>query len=1048
MNEYSTFINKLKNEKNRNVKGFEFEKFALKFLLNYKNLDIEKGWLYNDIPFSIKKNLNLPKKDKGVDILLKTNLNDNLNEDEYIIVQVKFRSLPYRKISWGKNLATFEAMLSRTKTKGILFTNSFEITDLKYNKDIIHILGDDIINDIECLNFIFNENENNKTYIHKDLTIRQYQQDIIDKSISHFENENKGIIICATGTGKTFISRKIFERMNIDNLVIIVPSLFLLSQTYTKYNPFVKGIYKIKCIGSDFYSQENENDFENTSFSIQQNKKCFITTDELEIKNFLTTSHKKIVICTYQSLNILLNVCVDIDFKFDFSIFDEAHHTAGNNINSKNLEKCEHTFLKMLFQTATKRTFTLKDSSEEELSNDNSIDNSNEENSNEETNEESNEIDNSIDNEIEDDFVEYKCMNNEKVYGKIISEYSIRDGINDGFLSDYNIITYLSFTELRSNVLFEDEKITPRDISNAILILKSMLEQNITHLITYHTYNSEAFRMKNILLKLIKHSKEFSKLKKMFVQEINGNMSMSIRKKIIKEFIESEYSIITNARVLCEGIDIPIVDGICFCSNKNSNTDIIQTIGRSLRKYKNKEKAKIIVPAFLRDTEDFFENRGDLANIRSILKALSEHDTSIIDEIKIKKGSGVFENQRIKFIVNSGNSKNGKSINEEVITKNIDLENIINEIESIIYDRFNNDINFDLRFEGLKEFIIENKRLPRDNKNNCYKEKSLEQWCRNNRGKYKKGLLKKEYIIKLESLNEIIEGIWFWDGIIKNKNKIIENAYKVKEFYKVNNRLPSESSKNKEEKSLGKWCSHRRTDYKNNKIDKEVNDILESIEGWFWDGNIENKNKMIENALLVKKFYEINKKLPYEKSKNNQEKKLGLWRSHRRNDYKNNSLDKEIIDILESIEGWYWDGDIENKNKMIENSLLVKEFYEINNRLPSRNSKNQEEKRLGSCCSEYRRKYKKNKLDKEIIDILSSIEGWYWDIKNKMIENALLVKEFYEINNRLPYEKSKNNEEKRLGKWCSSRRQNYKNNSLDKEIIDILESIKGWKWSR
>jgi effector-binding domain-containing protein len=107
----------------------------------------------------------------------------------------------------------------------------------------------------------------------------------------------------------------------------------------------------------------------------------------------------------------------------------------------------------------------------------------------------------------------------------------------------------------------------------------------------------------------------------------------------------------------------------------------------------------------------------------------------------------------------------------------------------------------------------------------------------------------------------------------------------------------------------------------------------------------------------------------------------------------------------------------------------LEEWINKNKKIPSSSSKDLEEKQLGAWCITKRQEKKKNILEEEKIKLLEKINGWNWgytySIKNfnETYEN---LKEWIEINNKIPSYTSKDLEEKQLGIWCNSRRQEKK----------------------
>src|SRR4030095_1618369 len=126
-------------------------------------------------------------------------------------------------------------------------------------------------------------------------------------------------------------------------------------------------------------------------------------------------------------------------------------------------------------------------------------------------------------------------------------------------------------------------------------------------------------------------------LPKFSIFHVNGLQHSSERKQIIQEFRKAKYSLITNARCLTEGIDVPAVDMVAFIDPRHSKIDIAQATGRAMRKPPGSAKmlGYIAVPLFLeRGRDETIEEalrRSDFSNIADVLNALQEQDEDLID---------------------------------------------------------------------------------------------------------------------------------------------------------------------------------------------------------------------------------------------------------------------------------------------------------------------------------------------------------------------------------------------------------------------------------
>lgn len=250
------------------------------------------------------------------------------NNNIIYAIQVKYCSNINKIISFGE-LSTFSALVFGTNVNinnGILFTNCYYVCDELHNNKYTHILYETLNN--KCDNLFF---QNIREYIgiktitkYNLLKPLNHQKIILDKCIQFYEKENNGRLYLACGSGKTFISYWLcIQELQLDKIYIVVPSLYLLSQTYEvwmrelQYNKYK---YHFILVGSDMDKKEN--------FYIGSEYKP--TTDINKITLELENNKKIIVITTYHSSNLLASICKKINYKFDFGIYDEAHRTVGN----------------------------------------------------------------------------------------------------------------------------------------------------------------------------------------------------------------------------------------------------------------------------------------------------------------------------------------------------------------------------------------------------------------------------------------------------------------------------------------------------------------------------------------------------------------------------------------------------------------------------------------------------------------------------------------------------------------------------------------------
>ena len=164
------------------------------------------------------------------------------------------------------------------------------------------------------------------------LVPRDYQNDIIDKSVSHFNSNSKGLLVLMCGVGKTLISLWIAQRLNSKRLLIGVPNILLLDQWNKMVEILFNDYSKLQVLGG---------------------------VDEQEIIDFLNENEKCIVITTYSSSFKISNVTTKIGYEFDIKINDEVHHLTSQNFNDEERK----SFISMLKIKSNKQlslTATLK----------------------------------------------------------------------------------------------------------------------------------------------------------------------------------------------------------------------------------------------------------------------------------------------------------------------------------------------------------------------------------------------------------------------------------------------------------------------------------------------------------------------------------------------------------------------------------------------------------------------------------------------------------------------------------------------------------------
>ncbi|MBC8304886.1 MAG: DEAD/DEAH box helicase family protein, partial [Pelagibacterales bacterium] len=481
---------------------------------------------------------------------------------------------------------------------------------------------------------------------------RPHQVKAIQKSLNHFKKNARGKIIMPCGTGKSLAAFWIAKRMNAKKILIAVPSLALLQQTLKVWTrEFL--IHDIKpdwlCVCSDESVKEDQDDFVSYTYDLG----IEVTTDKGQIKKFLKTKSKniKVIFTTYQSGKVTAQGSKG--FTYDLGIMDEAHKTVGHGkkpmahlIHQKNIKVKNR-----LFMTATERLFR-------------------------------------------GDEEEYLSMDDPRDYGKIIYQLSFKEAINSKppIISDYKVITFgISEPEIEEvyktnkyiQVKKEIKDITAREFATAIALRKAIRKLKISNAVSFHRSirRAENFRKQQELI-----SKIYSGYQPIKTFHVSGAMPTNQRSSQMRLFAESK-GLMTNARCLTEGVDLPAIDCVCFTDPKRSKVDIVQAAGRALRLSKGKKFGYILIPIFVsknQDPNDAAEDSG-FEEVISTVGALSTQDTRIADYLR-----GVAEGN----IPRGGSPIDGitkvnilTKVDSDVFEKSIQLK-VWNKIAKINYRSF------------------------------------------------------------------------------------------------------------------------------------------------------------------------------------------------------------------------------------------------------------------------------------------------------------------------------------------------------------------------
>lgn len=580
-------------------------------------------WIQHEgIPTDIINKLNLPNTDEGIDIVAET------FNGEYWAIQCKYKGQnqtpTYKELSTFGNLANNYcrnislALLVHTGEKGV---RKKKLLGENYTE-----IGLDFWLGLKLEDWL---------NIHKKLKgqsvrpipkkPRPHQLSSLLCANDHFVQNNamRGRLIMPCGTGKSLTAFWIANSLGAKSIIVAVPSLALIKQSLEDWTrEFIANNEEPRPEWLVICSDESTANLDKDEFVSDTYSMGIPTTTNVDaICSFITSNHggRKVIFTTYQSSDRLAQASRKSGFSFDLAILDEAHKTVG--IHTKSfatlLSDNNISITKRIFMTATERV--IRGSNDEVYS-----------------------------------------MDDVDVYGEQFYRLSFKDAIHSvpPIISDYKILT-ISVTNdeikqlIAKNKLISDktnklEEQESQALASAIALRKATQKYGIKHAISFHRSikSADDFAILNNILNQGDFDNTLLKS-----SHISSKKTAGERARLLYDFSQEKLALMTNARCLTEGVDVPAIDCVLFADPKQSTIDIVQAAGRALRPFAGKEFGYIMLPLIVPDdlTLEEFTESTPFREVSRIISALSTQDEGIAEEFQISSTGTSNGSKRIIF---------------------------------------------------------------------------------------------------------------------------------------------------------------------------------------------------------------------------------------------------------------------------------------------------------------------------------------------------------------------------------------------------------------
>lgn len=570
------------------AKGTSFEEFCVNFLPLQKNFDIEKAWMWDDWPHKWGTDLGIDFVAKNRDGSYWAGQSKALKEDAPVskgdvdsFLNESAGMIPGLGVYFSRRLLiTTGNGLGRNAKSAILRRGEIPTT---------------VVTRDQLFEWVLTEKEEASKGPRK--TPKRHQHEAIEKAVDHFRTADKGQLIMACGTGKTLTALWIYEALAPQVCVVALPSLSLMEQTLQVWTHEAISGFKALSICSDETVAPSMDEMVSSVLDVS----IPVTTKWDQLATEIKVSGPKVIFTTYASFGVLTELIDKTGLQVDLTIADEAHRTVGQQGRRMSLihDPEKFTSKKTMFLTATPRVVL-------------------------------------DDKRGESGDVEFTSMDNEDQFGQVFHTLSFFDAIHkEKLLVDYEIHSLV----VQDDHLFEnlaidakvkgDEKERLQTLFDQIIpavFSRFVTKNKIRSAISYHSRKDRARSFTTSLNQIAP-----DQLEAFFV---SGEMSAGQRKRNLDRLTGdgSLSTVLTNARCLTEGIDVPSLDAVAFIDPRYSVTDIVQAVGRVLRTAPGKQKGHILVPLIVNSVGEV--SRESYMGIMRVIRAIESHDPSLTDEIK------------------------------------------------------------------------------------------------------------------------------------------------------------------------------------------------------------------------------------------------------------------------------------------------------------------------------------------------------------------------------------------------------------------------------
>lgn len=883
---------------------------------------------------------------------------------------------------------------------------------------------------------------------------KAHQQEAIRNVVEGLKINDRGQLLMACGTGKTLTSLWIKEELRAQRTLVLLPSLSLLSQTLREWTANSQAPFNWICVCSDqSVARQYKTGDEWTDHVSEIGVP--VTSNPIEIKQFLLANKEGVVFSTYQSSPLVAEAQQNLDIPFfDIAFADEAHRCAGKvssafgGILNNQIIRAR----KRVFMTATPRFLSTR-----------------------------------VKASVINDDSEYASMDDDDIFGPVLHRLSFSEAIDRELLTDYRVIVICvdnpEIKELIDNrelaSIGDGQIIDYELLAHHIALSKVVVEYALQRVITFHARIKSARQFAFDHLKILDClPSNLKPSKRVIVDHVSGEMSALERHRRIntlRDVGNEEVCILSNARCLTEGVDVPALDGIAFIDPRSSQVDIIQAVGRAIRLSDNKSKGYILLPVFLGDIDNIDDAllRSRFQDVWQVIAALKTQDdmlADVLDRLRMDLGqrpNTMITNQdleKIIFYPQQLSEKLGASLRAIIVKLAGDGWMEKYGLLKSYLDRYGH-ASPDINEPVLGNWVSLQRRI-----------RKLGKLTSQGDFLYNGNRLSKAQFVLLEQLDG-----WVWSV----RDKLWADTYNsLKEFSRINKHSSPHAST-----PLGVWVKKQRIIYNNGSLNENgdffcdglvlsQNEVylLESLEAWTWNPL---DQRWEERFAEVLRFISSNNRLPrFPRNTATDalmhERKLASWCSFQKTKQKNNSISIDQLQrlvevgIISQVADSSINQSKHGDRRRNRGDRVWKEKYELLKYFAIENghSSPSQQTSLGVWVKNQRvvftngtddgnggKEFQRRSLSKDQIMLLESLSGWTWDaLAQRWDEIFKDFSSFTSIHHRMPRKYKTittdlERQENILYNWCYNQKKRLGNGLVPGHQISRLKSndiLRSW----